>query len=584
MWLWAAIACSSPYEVPDGAVAYTYDPLAEFSTFPDDVQTVADASTATGLRVALLDVAADTLQAVFPPTWTLVDALGGLDGFGTTAAVSLRFSAPVDAATADIDWRRLDTNEVVPYSLRTTDDGATLLIEPALPLAGETQYVLLVRGLAAIDGTPVFASPVFHDLARGRSPDPRFDAVAEVLAAQIDGDDRVVAGTVFTTQSLTGDDDAVKAAIAAESPVWTPGDCSDDGGIRRCEASLSVIDFLGDDQQLAAGEIPSPQRHYSLPVSVWLPSGEGPFPVVIYGHGLGEERQEGRKLARDVGVAAGFAVVAIDAPRHGGHPFSSANELQSILGFFGVTMGEQAGFDVAQLRDHFRAATWDKLQLLTALRAGVAVDGRMLDSSSIGYSGHSLGAVMGVSFLALSDVGAGELSVPGGRVSEIVQYGGTFAPLINTLRPEAATDGDVDRFFPMLQTAIERGDAANYAARAVVGRDVLMQLVLDDDIIPNSTTAYLARAMDLSVAPTVVYPVKGVPVLGRLPASGNRDGNTAVLFEFDEMLDGDTWVPASHGYIHDNEVGIAQLDPWWRSVFAGTPAVVVDPYSVLARP
>ena len=79
------------------------------------------------------------------------------------------------------------------------------------------------------------------------------------------------------------------------------------------------------------------------------------------------------------------------------------------------------------------------------------------------------------------------------------------------MKPEGTTDGDVDRFFPVLQTMLERGDAAAWAPY-LLGNDlpstmpgsaphILMGMVLDDDTVPNTTNRALARALNIPLVP-----------------------------------------------------------------------------------
>jgi hypothetical protein len=189
---------------------------------------------------------------------------------------------------------------------------------------------------------------------------------------------------------------------------------------------------------------------------------------------------------------------------------------------------------------------------------------------------------MGSPLLALDpDVRAADLSVPGGRVSEIVQYGDTFAVLVAAMRPEGVTDADVMRFFPMLQAAIERGDAINYAPRVLNGdRDVLVTMVVDDLIIPNSTTIALARAMGVEQAPPEFVDVPELGDIAALPASGNLDGRTAVFYEFAEHVDEVTGerIPATHEDAHGNLVGAWQVQRFWETRLATGTAEVVDPF------
>ena len=282
-----------------------------------------------------------------------------------------------------------------------------------------------------------------------------------------------------------------------------------------------------------------------------------------------------------------MAVVSVDAPSHGAHPANDTDsELFWIFQFFGLYLDGSARFDVQQLRDHWRQAAWDKVQLAMALRAGVDVDGDDevdLAGERIHYSGHSLGGIMGPQLMALDPaIRAGELSAPGGRVGDIVLRSVIFAPLIDLLAPPGTSEGDVARFFPMLQAAIERGDAGNWAPGVLDGgRDLLVTMVIDDEVVVNETNRVLARALGVEHAPPHLQPVEGLDVTGPLPLSGNLDGRTAVLYQYDEMLDDGDLVPADHYSAQDNDLAVAQLRHWWATHLDQGLAEAVDPYAEL---
>jgi dienelactone hydrolase len=591
-----------PYEIPDGATQYWYEPGHVLTTFPDDVHTSAEAANPTGLAVDFHPGSGVDGEDFLPAGFTLIEALRELDGFGTTAGIILRFSAPIDPDTVDVtsvQLLRLDgaaAGQSVDYEVEWYDDGATAVFLPLRPLEPAAQHGLAMsREVRALDGGAVWASHALRGALDGTSEDPRLAALhgryRELLAATGLTVDQVAAATVFTTQSLEEQDREIARQLAEESPTLTlTGPCAGDGSVARCEALLGATDYLGDDQRLdlAPGGIPEPVGDYSIPVSLYLPDDDsiGPWPLVIYGHGLGGDRGEAHGFARDI-AGLGMAVAAIDAPVHGDHPTSdTASDLFWIFNFFGLYLDGEASFDVQQLRDHWRQATWDKLQLAAAVRAGLDVDGDGvgdLDGDRIVYSGHSLGATMGAQLLALDEtVLAGELSAPGGRVADIVFRSTIFAPLVAMMAPAGTSDGDIARFFPMLQAAIERGDGANWAPHVLDGRrDLLVTMVMDDEVVVNECNRILARALGVEHAPPVLQDVEGLALTGALPLSANAGGRTAVLYQYDEMLEDGELVPADHYSAQDNDLAVAQLRHWWQTWLGNGVAELVDPYDEL---
>ncbi|HMV69610.1 MAG TPA: hypothetical protein PKA64_22400, partial [Myxococcota bacterium] len=379
---------------------------------------------------------------------------------------------------------------------------------------------------------------------------------------------------------LYAEDDAAAALLAGEAPVWRAGSC-DGGHPRRCEATLTVTDLLGADDRLAPGEALAPQRRYDLPVSVWLPDGPGPFPVIVHGHGLSGDRGEAHATAEALDDL-GFAVVAIDAPMHGDHPTATTDaDLLWVLQLFGIdpTGGT---FDPRVLRDQFRRAAWDEVQLTAAVRLDPDIDGDGvpdLDGGFVAWTGHSLGGLLGPHLLALDPgVRGALLSVPGGRMSEIVHTSQTFAPLIALMAPSGATQGAIDRFFPLLQTAIERGDPATWAGRlTAAGQDVLVTQVIDDTIIPNPCTHHLARALGVEHAGPVLQPVDGLRLAsGEGPWRANVGGVTAALWQYDVAHERGAEIDAEHTNIFDADEHVTQMREFVRALRDEGRGVVVD--------
>jgi len=589
-----------PYVVPDGATAGWYDPLVEVTTFPDDVHTVDDEASLTGLSVSFQPEAEALLRASTPEGFNIVDGLESLDGFGTTAAILLRFTGPVNAATLSADTARLvdldGDGSALPFEVEWTDEDATAIIYPLFPLEPKRLHGLVVtRDLLDASGQPVWAAPALRELLEGEATDPALARMhgryADLLdaAADLAAVEDVAAATVFTTQSLHEEDLAVAEVLATGSPeIRIEGPCEPQGTVDLCPAVLVADDFLGPDQhfELQPGATPVVEQTYELQLDVYLPTDapEGPLPVIVYGHGLGGDRGEGKGFARQV-ADLGLAVVALDAPSHNDHPTNpDAYELYWIFQFFGL--GLEGTLDVLQMRDHWRQAAWDKLQLVAALRDGVDVDldgAPDLDGERIYYSGHSLGGIMGAHLLALDEgIEAAELSVPGGRVGDIVYRGEIFAPLVALMSPEGTQEGDVARFFPMMQAAIERGDAANWAPLVLDGeRDVLTTMVVDDGIIPNECNRMLARAFGVHHAPPFLQEIEGLERIDELPISGNVDGRTAVLYQYDEKYQDGQLQPADHEDAQDNDLGDTQLHHWWSSVLQQGLGEVIDPYEEL---
>lgn len=416
---------------PDTActTAFAYDPLggARLETYPDDFYTRDDPASPTGLRPSLDPALAPwlaTLPRNFQPVF---GALEALDGWGTTAGVVLRFTAPLaDVPDGSIRLVSLAGEQAteVPFEVQATDDGASLILWPMVPLAPKTRHGVVVSGLRDAAGGCVSPSPALQGLLDGSAADARLARLspryAELLTKT--GALSVVAATVFTTQSTTDESEAIAADIAGRPHAWSePPACVAAATWRECHGAFEAFDYRRDGH-LVDG---TPQSRYRLPVTAWLPlDGPSPYPTLVFGHGLGSGRDQAAALA-EIAVPEGFAVVAIDAVQHGEHPTATASDrLTTTLAFFGVDLRRLA-LDALALRDNWRQSTYDKLQLLRLLRDAPDLDGdEAPDVDRLAYFGVSLGGIMGGELAALTpELGLVILSVPGGRVASIISEG-----------------------------------------------------------------------------------------------------------------------------------------------------------------
>ncbi len=602
----------------DGRAVYRYDvgAVESLTTFPDDHLTRPDPTTATGLRVAM-SVSEVPSVALFPEGYLNVfDEISTLDGFGTTAGVVFRFDYALDPASLTPEsFGFVAFTEDGPQRIGAepfvSDLGSLLILRPHTPLPPATRVAAaLFAPAASSDGSCIRPGEplrrLLHpqtELPEGEAPDPLAPRYAE--AAEAFGKDlgEISAMTVFTTQSSTATSVEVAADIASrpaaefEGP-WT---CSPvDGGSRtRCEASITLNDYRDADRVVPADGDRTPLGSYTLPVSLWLPGdgGAGPYPLVVYGHGLGGDRSQGGSVSRFMSPE-GLAVIAIDAVEHGDHPSRTPMPFPALdaLSLFAIQI-DPPGISGLVLRDNFRQSSFDKLQLVGALMEhGVDLDGSgaaVVDTDRLFYVGISLGGLMGPELIALTDAFRGALlSVPGGRITSIIRDGELFAPVIDMMRPEGTSDAEVDTFFPILQTLVDAGDPATWAPQMIdrlVPADrhglpqILFQFALQDGIVPNSANSAIAAASGL---PGVGRELFGVPGLQWVPGpvSGNLpDGGSGGIQQFDFVTDlatpGVDPHPASHDNVTVSFEGLQAAKAFFLPALEGQPGVVVDPYA-----
>ncbi|GAB4203677.1 MAG: hypothetical protein OHK0013_18020 [Sandaracinaceae bacterium] len=581
--------CTTSLEDPDDG---------RITTWPEVALLADDPTTETGHRLsfdpARYPALVPTLGGYLA---TLTEDLAEVDGFGVNAEVFVQFGRAFDVARLPAPEQTARAGaplglvviepgppRLVPVLVSTTDLDRTLLMAPAEPLPPRARVAAFVTQALAPAARGCI-EPSAADRVRLAGP---LDAHAQAALDALVGlgvvrDARELVSLVaYPTQSIVDDGLAVRAALEDAPASWeTPPRCVEEPAWRRCEGLMRASTFQDPADGVirrARGAPAAPTGTYLVPVTAWLPrEGGGPVRTLVYGHGLTGTREQAAQLA-SFAAPLGIATVAIDAPEHGDHPSveePGRGDLETLLAFFGIdaTRLRTRALEAARLRDNFQAAAFDRLQLvgLLAREPDLTGDGAPdLDPDRVAYLGVSLGGIMGAQHLALdARLGAGVLVVGGGRVSAIISDSAMFGALVTTLRPRSATEGDVRRFFPILQTILERGDAASWApyvtrdALAGTSRDVdvLLGVVLDDEIVPNVSNYTLARAFGMPLVEPVLRPVPAV-VSAPAPLRGNvREGRaTAGMLQFDVVGDGMGGTePADHGNVGASDVG---ADAW----------------------
>jgi pimeloyl-ACP methyl ester carboxylesterase len=603
-----------------------YDPLAgAVDLFPDHFFTVDDATMPTGLRVHMVPGDNIVVEPDAERFNLIFDDLSTLDGFGTTAALLLQFTAPIDpsslpdrasSATADssvllIAMPANGSPELLPFDTQLLEDSpgdphTTLIVSPLAPLAPTTEHALVVTDAIRSDSGCVAPSPSMRAMLMGAATEPELLRVTEHYAAMgtameslgvASPVESLVAATVFTTQHTTEDSETIAAAIRNKPVSYVSGGpCTDSGGFLTCEGSFTADDYrvMGhhiDDSSL------TPQATYSIPVVTYLPkTGTAPFRTIIFGHGLNGDRTQALGVA-EFAAASGYAVVAIDAVKHGAHPDPATSGLPAAeaLEFFGISLGEDP-IDGRKLRDNWRQSTYDKLQLVEMLRPGVDIDGTVgadVGVDDLVYLGVSLGGVMAGEFLAFTpEVKVALPVVPGARVVDIIKDGSQFDVVISLLSG-MATDGQIARFFPLLQTIVDRGDAGAYVGHIMSDRlagfdsgrpQLLMQMVIDDDTVPNSTNLFFARGLGIAHVGDELLPIGVIAHEPTLPVVGNIEANvTAGVFQYDIVFDGTgpATEPATHGNVGRNPISQEQTLHFLESYFNNGVSEIIDPYRTL---
>lgn len=349
-------------------------------------------------------------------------------------------------------------------------------------------------------------------------------------------------GSPFTTQAFGGSGKADLYAGIIEVPYYLDA-----------QAPLSGFWTApgGEFLNAPAGRVaPEPTGTIQVPMLITIPnstsaSGGAIVGSAIFQHGITQSRTNALAVA-DTLADTGRAVIAIDLPLHGITDTSSGlyadpgNPLyEAIINNFPVDGVTEAHFnlDVVNNSDGSEGSDGNidssgthfinLRSLLTSgdnLRQGVAnlmhlvetipamdynTDGSTdFSGKPIDFVGHSLGGIVGSTFLAINqDVGAATLGMPGGNISNLLRNSPTFAPRINAgLEAQGVVAGTqlYRDFFRNAQTAIDTGDPINYGAAAAAGHNIHMLEVVGgstsdpDQVVPNSATEALIGTMGLT--------------------------------------------------------------------------------------
>lgn len=594
----------------EGATAQKYDPFVsrELEVFPDDALTRDDPDSPTGLRLDLDPETVPWVAGIPPLFGQSVVEMTGLSGFGNNGAIVLRFTAPIEPlpdgaeASTTSDAVMLfdlesDPPARVPFTVTYAEAGATAIIQPMRAMrAGARHGLLITTAHPAADGDCVAPSPTLQAMLRGEAEDPRlrrmkpgYDALLSAAGVEASA---VSAATVFTTHREQDVFVAINDDIQARDYAWDgPAECEVTERWRRCEGSFTAWDYRDD----LAIQTPTPKAEWTLRVSMWLPlDAEEPVATLFVGHGLGSGRGQAGQLA-DLWTEDGYAVVAMDAMRHGDHPTAEGGDgTDTALGFLGLNL---AGLKAngRQLTGNFNQTVLDRLQGLRLIRQNPDVDGDGvvdLDVDRIGYYGVSLGGLLGPGLATLDpELDMAVWQVPGGHLSTFITANEDvegFLPVLSNLV------GGEDRFYrllPLLQAAIDKADPATWAPNVLQDRlggggplSLLVACSTNDNVVPAPTGVYLARSLGVSHVGAVVFSDELLPQVPA-PIKSNVAGGlaTAGYTQFDRVTNG-RLESSEHSNmplaLEPQYQARAFIEPW----AAGGDPRIIDPYAELQTP
>lgn len=614
---------------------WRHDPSGEaFTTYPDDHLTRDDDSTETGLRISLSERAWVGEFSAFVQRVAL--DLDTLDGWGINAGIVVQVSGgSLESLRDQIAPRPQDGEQLVERAaailymenpeeaspphfpaevaveLRFFESGEGLILEPLRPLKPATRYGLILKSIppSALDSAEVAEgharclAPAGEALAPLLDSDqsPRWGARRAALLERAGvSADEVAALTVFTTQSAVNQSREVAAEIRTRSYEWNDDlTCENEDSMRRCTRSFNALSFQ-DEQGVIRGA--TPQGEHPITVHIWRPRNRADeTPTLLFGHGIGGDINNAYILDE---ITEGLPItwIAIDAVEHGGHPTADpdGSAFQRVLNFFALDIPTQT-IQALRARDNFRQSTYDKLQLVELLHQDpdINADGRAdLNLEKLGYYGLSLGGIMGVELLSLEPrFDLAILAVPGARLVSVLTDGdviGDFKPAIYAL---VGGESVFNSITPLAQVLLDAADPGTYAPfvfgdlreTLIAGSEsppphILMQVAMQDEVVPNSASYTLARALNLPHLKSRVEPISLLEPT-EAPLSANLAGRTAGVFQFDRLTTGpQSLTPSAHNNVPRGREGRYQSHHFLSTWLSGEAPELLDPYAVFRVP
>ena len=393
-----------------------------------------------------------------------------------------------------------ETDLVLAWSFTTGSTDKTLKAMAAAATAHFTQLQNTGANTSILPGAPGIA-----DIYSGVIQVPYY-------LANSGGDTHSTAPlSTFWAADATKPDTAAKFLGQVPCGAFAVGATLPDGQTAKPSASTTLCFPLPvkktDELIPLLVTVPNANSGQTKPANGW--------PVVIFQHGITRNRGDALPVAPAL-AAAGFVVVAIDLPLHGIVPSSPlaalrqagrersfdldlVNNSTTAPGPDGTPDGSGQHFiNLASLitsRDNLRQAEIDLVSLSKSI-AGIDYDADGvpdLDASQVRFLGHSLGGVVGGTYLALDgSVGAATLAMPGMGIGKLLDASNAFGPVISAgLAASGVQEGsdDYETFIRFAQTLVDAADPVNYLVDLKAKHPLHLIEVVNDTTLPNVAVA-----------------------------------------------------------------------------------------------
>lgn len=417
-------------------------------------------------------------------------------------------------------------------------------------------------------------------------------ALGSFASGDLNIDPAVAAGaTKPATGDMTGVTGAYNAGYYPASGASVPG--------------TGVLQGVRPDGKTLTGFLHVPRSVPFLFIAPATPAPADGYPVVMYQHGITSQKEDILAAANTI-CAAGYAILAIDAPLHGGLSNGRAAaewgaNFMSLLSILNTrTNVQQGGFNLWRAERILKQPTADP----TSLQSVCLAAGKPIAATGASkFIGHSLGTIIGSYFLAGNSAQTGGsnipgfLSAPGSRAAYIIrdsQAGFAAQARAGLAAGGIATDSHAyDQYFMLVQAIVDIADpswslgsirtlSSGLPAPSRLAGRITVQEAIGDATIPNTYGRHFGNGLggwgalgsagfDIAPgftqimpagasAPTVPYMLSATGLkTPAAPASGPTSGPTEGLFQFGTssnaashsmLLDGSQFTPAAQKQLY----------------------------------
>ena len=506
--LFVPVACSSESSdntsalAPDTATpgCDDRDVRACLLPWPSDRYTVPDATTATGVRVAIpadavpnnangtpIDVTDQNLGDGFSPATSILVSVPGVDlaASGVATADDIGSSLDDDAPIVLTD---LDTGERWPYwatlDARTEPGDELLAITPAVALTESHRYEVTINNLVTSNNTAV-ERPLPMQWS---FPVASADSLSGRLRSMVTNTEDLVPG--FTVESVDNSSNPAVIRGTFELPNFLDNDGGPGGK------------FVLDDNGLPT--VNTTQPTWDAPFICLVGTEAESRPTVVYGHGLLGGAEETLSLS-SISTLGGLNACGTD------YVGMSRNDIPTVLNI----LGDLSGF--AALADRLQQSQLAFVLLGRLVNdpdgfvsdPAFQIDGTpLLEADGAVFVGNSQDGILGGAASAVNNEWSRVvLGVPGLGYNVMLPRSSNWPRFEEVLNPAYPNAVDRALAVELIQLLWDRGENAGYAQHltsdpypGISPKTVLLVEAFGDHQVANLATEKLARTIGAAVS------------------------------------------------------------------------------------